>query len=576
MSRFLPQPGSSFARPPVVGLLITWAFLHPCSLAPALAEDEAKFVDLSLLVAPEYPCTWPDGFPVFRIDHYLKIGQHSAYNSDLLTIDGNTGTQIDVPPHSVARAELNLPNSGPFGDAFIDKTPAWQLAGEACIVDCRDLIDTTPNGQSPLIKKEKIIAWEKQYRPLKFGDVLLFRSGYNDRYYKPLPEGRRLVAEPLEKKAPAWPDPDPECMEYLASRGVLTLGTDSPTMGPVPDLGEPTHYAGLRHGMIWTEGAIGLGELPATGAFYCAMGPRHKDGPYGEARAFAIVGDPLAGRLIESARAKRAVDLTPVMSIDLPLTWPGRGVGRHRQRYTKADFLYAPTLRFHHHTHLLDSHAGTHLVPPSYALPPVRIDVSEYAPEVRGWIEEYETKFGPRGSSAITTEQVPLSQTCGRARVIDVKHLAGSTNRNAWPTSPEITPDIIRKYESAHGELKRGEVVIFRSGHVDRHLKPLPDGAALMADPINGKSEGWPALGADAVTYLVERGIRCVGTDAPTLGGVDERKALMTYWALGSRGVVGVEFLTNLDQLPDNAYFLFAPVKVRDCHGGPGRAIALY
>jgi kynurenine formamidase len=40
--------------------------------------------------------------------------------------------------------------------------------------------------------------------------------------------------------------------------------------------------------------------------------------------------------------------------------------------------------------------------------------------------------------------------------------------------------------------------------------------------------------------------------------------------------MVGVEFLTNLDQLPEKSYFLFAPVKIRDCHGGPGRAIALY
>ena len=56
----------------------------------------------------------------------------------------------------------------------------------------------------------------------------------------------------------------------------------------------------------------------------------------------------------------------------------------------------------------------------------------------------------------------------------------------------------------------------------------------------------------------------------------DNHKYLMTYWALGSRGMVGVEFLTNLDQLPEKSYFLFAPVKIRDCHGGPGRAIALY
>jgi kynurenine formamidase len=78
--------------------------------------------------------------------------------------------------------------------------------------------------------------------------------------------------------------------------------------------------------------------------------------------------------------------------------------------------------------------------------------------------------------------------------------------------------------------------------------------------------------------YLKSKGIRCVATDAPDLGGVDPRRALMTYWALGCREMVGVEFLYNLGQVPrdKNAYFLFAAVKIRDCHGGPGRAIVLY
>jgi len=40
--------------------------------------------------------------------------------------------------------------------------------------------------------------------------------------------------------------------------------------------------------------------------------------------------------------------------------------------------------------------------------------------------------------------------------------------------------------------------------------------------------------------------------------------------------MVGVEFLYNLGEIPSHAYFLFAAVKIRDCHGGPGRAIVLY
>ncbi|MDA1051592.1 MAG: cyclase family protein [Planctomycetota bacterium] len=540
------------------------------------AADETQFIDCSLLVAPEYPATWPTApFPRFQIMHQRTIGPDSPYNIDALLIDGNTGTQIDVPPHSVARPDLKRPKSGELGLAYIDKTEAWQFGGEACVVDVRDLLDQAPKGESPLVTREHVLRFEKQHRQLRFGDVVLFRSDYSDKYYLPLPAGNRYIADALDHKAPGYPDPDPDCMELLATRKVLTLGTDSASMGPLPSLAEPTHYAGLKYGMIWTEGATNLGALPPTGAFYCMFGPKHKGGPYGEGRAFAIAGGDLPKRLIESAKAKRAIDLTPTLAADSPVTSPGIGAGQHRQVYLKIDFLYSEYLDMWHHTHLMDSMAGTHLVPPSFALPPEGKAV-QYAPQVRGWLEEYEGKYGERGTSSMTTEQVPLSWTCGEARVIDVTALVGTTDKRSWPASPEITVAHLKADEQKHGELRAGDVVIFHTGHIDKHFKPQPADTGLWLDPLNGTAEGWPVPGPDAIVYLKEKGIRCVATDAPDLGGVEPKRALMTYWTLGSNEIVGVEFLHNVGEIPDNAYFLFAAVKIRDCHGGPGRAIVLY
>jgi kynurenine formamidase len=242
----------------------------------------------------------------------------------------------------------------------------------------------------------------------------------------------------------------------------------------------------------------------------------------------------------------------------------------------KVLFAFNPALASSHQTHLLDSHTGTHLVPPAYSLPPKGFDNGDYSPEVRGWLAEYERKYGPRGTSDVTTDKVPVSQTCGRARVIDVRPLLGSTDKRDWPASPEITPAFIQRYEQQHGELKAGDVVVFHSGWSDRYAKPFPRGDACMADPLNGRSEGWPAPGPEAVRYLADKGIRCVATDAPTLGGAGPKRALWTYWALGGKGMAGVEYLTNVAGLPEGAYFVFAAVKIRGCHGGPGRAIALY
>ncbi|MGE0377059.1 MAG: hypothetical protein AB7Q45_16745, partial [Planctomycetaceae bacterium] len=113
------------------------AVLLPVAMltAGSICAESARFVDHSLMIAEDLPCTWPAGFPPFQINHFKTIGPDSPYNIDVLTIDGNTGTQLDVPPHSVARPELKFPNSGPFGNAFLDVIEPWQFCGEACVVD---------------------------------------------------------------------------------------------------------------------------------------------------------------------------------------------------------------------------------------------------------------------------------------------------------------------------------------------------------------------------------------------------------------------------------------------------------
>ena len=133
------------------GCLCGWpGMLGDLVRAAGPGPAESRFIDHSLLVAPEYPCTWPAfPFPRFQITHQRTIGRDSAYNIDVLLIDGNTGTQLDVPPHSVARPELKREKSGPLGLAYTDKIEAWQFGGEACVVDVRDLLDQAAEGRQP-------------------------------------------------------------------------------------------------------------------------------------------------------------------------------------------------------------------------------------------------------------------------------------------------------------------------------------------------------------------------------------------------------------------------------------------
>jgi hypothetical protein len=146
----------------LIALVLGLAFING---GPAIAADKPaaagpQLIDLSLLVAPELPGPWPAGWPAFQINHYQRIGPLSAYNSDILVIDGNNGTQLDVPPHSIPLPESNLPNAGILGRLFTDKVAAWQFGGEACVVDCRDLVDDITHGCLHLhLTLTSIILW---------------------------------------------------------------------------------------------------------------------------------------------------------------------------------------------------------------------------------------------------------------------------------------------------------------------------------------------------------------------------------------------------------------------------------
>ncbi len=561
-------------------LALTLAVILSLSTAQAqVANEHVK--DLSLLVAPELPCVWPVGMTPMAVVATRTFGP-GAYHRDLLMIDEHTGTQWDAPAHFVPRPDSGFPGAGPNGLITGEKVPAWQFCGEACVLDITQHCDEAPDGSSFLIQPEIVQAWEKQHRPLKAGDVVLFKSGYSDRYYQPFPRGERFVTTALRKDTPGWPAPTPDTMKYLGSKGVMTLGLDGASMGPLPDLAVATHQAGGNLGMVWIECGTNLGSLPTTGAFYAMLPAKHAGGSGGECRSLAITEPKLAARLIESARQKRVADLSVTLHEDFPIIWPGHSPGEEASRYVAKTLNSFSKSRgpYFAMTHLLDSQAGTHVVLPSFSLPPAGFDNAKLSDEVRAVLKKYEAQFGPRGHSSQTIEQTPLNQMLGDTHVIDVRKLVDSTKPSDWPKSPTITLDFIKQHETTTRAIRPGEVVLFWSGHSDRHfreLPPSPDLDPLFAAPLAGKSEGWPTPDFEVINYLAEKGIRCLGTDGPTLGGVNREHALMVNWLAASRGLLTIEFLTGLSAIADKpSFFAFAPIKIKGTRAGYGRAIALW
>lgn len=549
---------------------------------PSRAQLEPQHVkDLSFLVSPDYPCVWPLGMMQHMVQPRTTFGP-SPYYRETIVLDEHTGTQWDAPAHFVPPPDSGLPGASEKGLITGEKVPAWQFVGEACVIDVSEHLHKAPFGSSFLIRPEHVQAWEAKHRPVGPGDVVLFRTDYANTYYVPFSRGgARFVVHPLKGLSQGWPAPAPETMKYLGEKGVMSAGIDGPSMGPLPDLAVATHQAGGAFGVVWIECGINFRALPPTGSFYALLPAKHAGGSGGEARVLAITEPQLASRLNQAARAKRVVDLSVTLDRDLPVTWQGHEPGAEAQRYMSEPLNRFEKARgpFLAYTHVFDSQVGTHIVTPSFTLPPPDFDIEKFSPEVRALRAQFEEKYGKLGTSTLTIDQLPLTDTLGDARVIDVSALRGTTKTDNWPASPVITPEHIRAHEEKHGKLAAGQIVLFRTGHTDATFKPLPAPPALeecIAAPLAGKSEGWPRLSPEAIVFLAERNIRCVGVDTPTAGGVEPDAALMTYWAAAKHNVLLVEFLTGLANVPEKgAYFLFAPIKIQGIRSGHGRALVL-
>ncbi len=288
---------SSCSRPPEPSIEIPTALAADIG---AIARNKFRVVDLSVLVDENVPAHFGTNLPFQRWTFnwfepqkstYGSIAEPSeaAYYGQRYVIDEHTGTQIDFPAHVIPPPDSGLEHAGPAGTVTGDKYPLERLMGPAAVIDVSAIRDAAEPGTSPRITVAMIEEWEITHGPIQASDIVLFRSGYSNAYFKPFPEGRRLTFEPaVEKSKPGWPAPTPEVMDYLHGKGVWHLGTDGPSMG-YTDGGLPTHAAGLKYGMSWTELLIDLDQLPARGAYFVSLPLKIADQSGSPARAIAFV-----------------------------------------------------------------------------------------------------------------------------------------------------------------------------------------------------------------------------------------------------------------------------------------------
>ena len=143
----------------------------------------------------------------------------------------------------------------------------------------------------------------------------------------------------------------------------------------------------------------------------------------------------------------------------------------------------------------------------------------------------------------------------------------GQPASDSLPLDAFIGPAIVIGIEGATGPVDVDDLSTRLPRHVERLL--LRTGRTVAAGVF---PEAWPALTPSAARWLVGRGLRLLGVDAPS---VDDRqsKGLETHHALFDAGASIVENL-DLRDVSDGPYELVAlPIRVEGLDAAPVRAV---
>ncbi|GHF26657.1 cyclase family protein [Pseudolysinimonas yzui] len=255
------------------------------------------------------------------------------------------------------------------------------------------------------------------------------------------------------------------------------------------------------------------------------------------------------------------VDLSLTLASELPASWPGAVPFRHfTEHWFKEESNESQIVLcndggpYRSHLMILDEHSGTHFDAPAHFVPPSRSGLPNAS------------HFGD-----VSGEVVPLDQFRGRSRILDARHIKLSEHPGE---SVEVDLGRVVEWERETRSLEGGDVVLLLTGWDKRYVRG-PAGRSYVHNSIVSLTEpAWPAFTPAAMGYLADSGVRCVGTDAPSMGAAHD--AAPTHLAGLGRGMVFVECLANLDLILDvPSIFMFAPVKVARSSGGPGRAYAV-
>jgi kynurenine formamidase len=271
----------------------------PTTALAGLFQDR-EIVDLTVTLREDLPAAWPTHMPFQRKvynwyasrtgpDQIQPIhGFRGPYHTAWLVLDEHCGTHVDAPAHFIPPPDSGLPHAGEQHAQTVDRVDLARLIGPAAVIDVTELTGQGEDGVSPEILPEHVERWEAAHGRLQPGEIVLFRSDWEDCYLSQ-PDGSGYVLDPfLLQKGPGWPTPDIPALQLLLDRGVTVVGLDGVSVGAAHN-GPPAHQFGLGKGMLFLELLANLRRLPPRGALFVFLPLKIAGGSAGPGRAIALV-----------------------------------------------------------------------------------------------------------------------------------------------------------------------------------------------------------------------------------------------------------------------------------------------
>jgi kynurenine formamidase len=167
-------------------------------------------------------------------------------------------------------------------------------------------------------------------------------------------------------------------------------------------------------------------------------------------------------------------------------------------------------------------------------------------------------------------DAIPLQRLVGPAVVVDVEQSAAAR------ADYQVSLADLQDWESRHGRIPQGAIVLLRTGHgrhwsdPDRYLGTRRRGPEAVAELR------FPGLHPEAARWLAEqRRVGSVGIDTPSIDH-GPSKGFESHRALSEHEIPVFENLARLEELPARGLWVAAlPMKIAGGSGGPLRAVAV-